>query len=396
MKKLLLVLFALLLFAVTGCKKESINNASGNAPVIVTPNPLCFTAEEAGATVEMQILWYSQLLDTLPNIEYSFDKKTWEEFTIGTTLITLENVGDKVYFRGNNPQGLNPTYDVVQNDTFICFKTNEKKIAASGNVMSLIDIKCEATSVPRYCFVDLFRETSITTPPELPATELAQGCYEGMFAASGLTTAPELPVTTLAEECYAFMFSGCRSLTTAPELPATELANSCYIWMFNGCRSLTIAPELPATTLAGGCYAYMFENCENLTTVNELPATILADGCYYRMFAGCNSLTSTPAILPATTLTTNCYQHMFNGCTSLTTAPELPATTLKADCYSMMFHNCQSLNSIKVNFKTWGSLSETYEWVENVAPSGTFYCPSELPQWFNSYHIPEGWEVVTF
>jgi len=50
------------------------------------------------------------------------------------------------------------------------------------------------------------------------------------------------------------MFYGCTSLTTPPELPATTLDSYCYWSMFYGCTSLTTAPELPATTLTTYCY----------------------------------------------------------------------------------------------------------------------------------------------
>ena len=41
-----------------------------------------------------------------------------------------------------------------------------------------------------------------------------------------------------------------------------------------------------------------------------------------------------------------------------------------------MFSGCNSLNSIKVAFTTWGS--ETSNWLNNVAATGTFECPQAL------------------
>lgn len=35
----------------------------------------------------------------------------------------------------------------------------------------------------------------------------------------------------------------------------------------------------------------------------------------------------------------------------------------------------------------------TYRWVENVAPTGTFYCPKALPLEYGLDRIPEGWTV---
>ena len=167
----------------------------------------------------------------------------------------------------------------------------------------------------------------------------------------------------------------------------------CYVYLFSG-AALTTAPELPATTLAYGCYAMMFKDCALLTQAPVLPATTLANFCYYYMFENCTSLAEAPT-LPAYQLVDNCYAYMFQGCTSLTQAPELPATTLANSCYEYMFYNCNSLNSIKVAFTTWGS--ETSNWLNNVANSGTFECPQALIDNMTTRGgntVPESWNMV--
>ena len=168
----------------------------------------------------------------------------------------------------------------------------------------------------------------------------------------------------------------------------------CYARMFRGCTSLTSAPELPATTLAYSCYNTMFERCTSLTQVPKLPATILANDCYNGMFAFCTSLTQAPE-LPATTLANYCYNAMFQNCSSLTQAPELPATTLAYSCYSYMFNGCSSLSSLKVAFLAWGS--QTDQWLDKVAATGTFRCPQALIDNTTERTIstvPESWTMV--
>lgn len=165
----------LVLFLITGCYKE--NSVVNSETPIFIPNPLCFTVEESGVTIMMGITSNDQSYDNR-NLEYSFDKTNWEEFRIGITTITLDSVGDKVYFRGENPNGLNPSWSSGEEVYFI---TNDKKVSASGNVMSLIDPKCESKTVPEYCFIKLFKNTTITTAPELPATTLANHCYDELF-----------------------------------------------------------------------------------------------------------------------------------------------------------------------------------------------------------------------
>ena len=229
----------------------------GNEAPAELPDYLCFTAEQAGSTVAMAVYGTPTKGQAF---ETSTDGVVWSVFTPGTTTITLATVGDKVYFRGDNT--------TVSESTSIYYKfVMSGKIAASGNIMSLLDKTCQSTTISNvYCYRYMFN-----------------GC-------ANLTTAPALPAATLANYCYSNMFNGCTNLMTAPALPATTLANSCYSSMFNGCTSLTTAPALPATTLANSCYNSMFYKCTSLTTAPALPATTLANNCYYRMFYGSTSL----------------------------------------------------------------------------------------------------------
>ena len=122
------------------------------------------------------------------------------------------------------------------------FKIDAGKIAASGNIMFLMDKTGELRDLSGNDY-----------------------CYHSIFCnCTSLIQAPILPATTLADMCYVFMFKGCTSLTQAPALPAETLAYGCYASMFEGCTSLTQAPELPATTLASGCYNGMFDGCTNI------------------------------------------------------------------------------------------------------------------------------------
>ncbi|MEE1062030.1 MAG: leucine-rich repeat protein, partial [Paludibacteraceae bacterium] len=282
---------------------------------------LCFTAETAGSTISYQTNSLHSL--SLPDVMYSFDGKTWTPL-LNNENITLENVGDRVYFKGYNPNGFDQT--MSYGGPRLQFVMNGS-ISANGSVMSLIDGKGETNIIPNsFCFSWMFTDCDITHAPELPATSLTEGCYQGMF-------------------------SRCRYLKEAPELPATKLANSCYNEMFNGCSSLTIAPDLPATELTDFCYAEMFVDCESLTQAPKLHATKLAKSCYGGMFIRCTSLTEAPE-LPATTLADDCYIFMFDGCENLTKCPELPASELTLGCYEYMFRGCSKLDTIKVGVMT--------------------------------------------
>ena len=256
--------------------------------------------------------------------------------------------------------------------------------------------KLPATTLASSCYAAMFRGCNkLTVAPILPATTLANYCYQSMFIdCTSLTTAPKLPATTLASYCYGTMFNGCTSLTTAPELPATTLAEGCYSSMFDGCTSITVAPELPANTLKNYCYQSMFGGCTGLTTAPELPATTLAPECYSYMFQGCTKLTTAP-VLPATSLASSCYQYMFKGCTSLTTSPVLPATTLISNCYRYMFLDCTSLNNVTSYADSIGNGVEyTFNWLSNVASSGTFRNLGSATYSRDVSGIPSGWTEV--
>ena len=349
-------------------------------------------------------------------LEYSVDGKVWEPYTIGKTVELAD--GGELMFRAGE-QG-NTKFSAGYEDYYRFIISG--KVAAKGNVMSLLGRDLQNITLPYTAFVYLFAGCEgLISAPVLPATQLDVACYYGMFAGCvNLTKAPELPATELAKSCYWQMFSGCKSLTESPALPATELAMmcyycmfqncpslakapalpamkmaaSCYLGMFDGCASLTKAPELPATELAQYCYKSMFDGCTNLTKAPELPATVLAEECYSNMFYGCASLTKAPE-LPAMELAEWCYSQMFEGCTNLTKAPVLPATKLAEYCYTSMFYGCTNLNYVKALFTDEPSDATNY-WLFDVSPTGMFVKSKEA-KWDvrGESGIPEGWTVVT-
>ena len=85
---------------------------------------------------------------------------------------------------------------------------------------------------------------------------------------------------------------------------------------------------------------------------------------------------------------------MFDGCGSLTVAPELPATTLANACYIQMFGGCTSLNYIKCLATDISATNCTYNWVNGVAPTGTFVKNPNMTSWTTGDSgIPSGWTV---
>ena len=322
------------------------------------PDYLCFTST-GNSTVAMT---QKGTPNTSANkvIQYKLNDGQWQTWDL--SAVSLAD-GDKMYLKSDDEIPVSETGNIYKR--FIMTGS----IAASGNIMSLLNFSDTLTLYAFYCL------------------------FEGTFQAAVLTQAPELPATTLADGCYKSMFASCGSLTQPPALPATTLAEFCYDYMFGGCASLTTAPELPATTLAESCYSSMFTRCTSLITAPELPATTLDWSCYSSMFAGCTSLTQAPTILPAPILKYSCYNRMFEGCTSLTTGPELPAKELVDWCYNNMFEGCTNLNYVKALFTQLYNDKAPYNWLKNVSSTGTFI-KSKDATWTNEQAgIPTGWTV---
>lgn len=315
------------------------------------------------------------------------------------------------------------------------------------NCVSLKELDMTLTeSVNVNCFYRMFYNcASLEKAPVLPATTLSGRCYYAMFQQCiNLKEVPDLPATTLDIYCYQSMFSGCKRIKKTGQLNFTNAPNYCCQNMFQNCISLEEGPSaLLPEVVEIGAYDYMFQGCsllkeapeiygrsfnqyalraafQNCTSLIKAPSTLsgvltgptafnatfygctsltkapeiyfptATNNCCQTMFQGCTSLIQGPSILPATTLATQCYYQMFLTCRSLEKAPELPAPTLTTNCYAGMFQNCSSLNEIKCGATSWGN-NTTSVWVQNVSPSGTFICPSSLPNIRGNNNIPNNW-----
>ena len=317
------------------------------------PNYLCL--EPIDSNNQLALL----KLGDYSNIQYSFDKSNWNNFTTDPTNPlnpTYISVDKPVYLRGNNPNG------ILNQELLVgCKLVSSGKYNVSGDATTLLNEVGDVRDLTPY------GEQSLMTlfgsiPSSVSGLPIDMPCVDIVDASKLI-----LPSITLSNECYLAMFRDCTSLTTAPELPATTLAEACYATMFQYCISLTTAPELPATTLTEYCYEVMFYGCTSLTTAPELPATTLAEWC---------------------------YSGMFQYCISLTTAPELPATTLAESCYRYMFWDCTSLNYIKCLATNISADYCTNYWVGKVSNTGTFVKHPDMNNWTAGVDgIPSGWTV---
>ena len=201
---------------------------------------LTVEAREANSTVSMV---NDNSAPTL-SLQYSTDGgSNWNTFTVGTTTVTLANVGDKVCFRGTNTKLGGSSNSSRNRFSFT------GQVALSGNINSLLDqysynTLLDLSSGRDRVFQGLFyNNTYLVDASELilPATSIGNNAYYQMFeGCTGLVNPPtELPNTTFGGNSgYDRMFYGCTSLTKSPYIKATSLNSSTCQYMFNGCTSL--------------------------------------------------------------------------------------------------------------------------------------------------------------
>ena len=216
---------------------------------------LCLTAEQANSTVAMAADSGAPDVTLL----YTTDRngmKGWGPFRVGSTTITLSNVGDRVWFRAGADG--NPAMAGLVQDTYTRgnYFTMTGRIAASGSVMSLLNGDEETFSFEASrAFSRLFRScASLTKAPDLPATTLENRCYAEMFEyCTSLTTAPHLPATTLVERCYSAMFYHCTSLNSISVAFGSFVEGSSVNWVNSVAAEGTFyCPTQLGTNVPGG------------------------------------------------------------------------------------------------------------------------------------------------
>ena len=225
----------------------------------VPPIPyLCFTANTAGSTVELNKVGSP----TNVSLQVSTNWNNWSNYIPWSwTTIQLQNIWDKIYFRNTSET---TTWFSINGANYYKFVMTWS-IAASWDVTWLLN-KNFTDTVSDNCFNSLFNGCgSLTSAPELPATTLRDNCYVQMFQlCNNLLKAPDLPAKTMKTSCYHYMFNGCTSITEPPKIWAETLGNYCFYGMFNNCSNLEKLPKLPILTVPAYAYAYMFYGCSKI------------------------------------------------------------------------------------------------------------------------------------
>lgn len=145
------------------------------------------------------------------SFEMSTDGVNRSNYTVNS-LITLANVGDRVYFRNQSSSNLN-NQDYSNYYQFVM----SRSISAYWDITYLLN-KDKTTTLPAWCFIYLFKDcTSLVLPPSFPSS-----------------------ITTNTQNCD-YMFQWCTSLIGVPKLTTSLLRISCFSYMFYKCSNIKLS-----------------------------------------------------------------------------------------------------------------------------------------------------------
>ena len=231
-------------------------------------------------------------LETAPNFEWSWDLKEWHQWPY-TTIDgvhrfdekLLYSVGERLFIRGNNPNGLGAFVEGQEMPNFTSFVI-DGSVSAGGNIMSLLDKTMELTEVPDYGFIALFAikgedvEPVLLTPPSMDSiTAIGDfGCNSMFYLCSLLTSAAEMPaLNDIGEAGCSGMYEGCTSLTTAADMPSLttigdygcdSMYYECIFDMSDDGETLNFAFPTPPVTAGETAFATAYDVAEWMGNTN--------------------------------------------------------------------------------------------------------------------------------
>lgn len=230
-------------------------------PPTPTDGPMYFEAVEANSTVSLM-----SMLTTAPDLEYSTDGETWQEWQHTTAdnthtfdTLTLTAVGDRVYLRGDNPNGFNAADEI---SAFMLTGSLE----SSGNILSL-----------------LAKDMTIT---DIPTTGLAM-----LFVGStALVSTPDLSkITSIGAFGLFRTFDRCENVVQSTDMDMLQSVGNKGLDSAFARTGLEEPIDMPVLVSAGS-YALgaMYEKCLSLTRAANMPllASIGDSGCEY-MYGDC-------------------------------------------------------------------------------------------------------------
>ena len=319
-------------------------------------------AAEANSTVSMV-----STLETAPDLEYSTDGVTWQEWQHTTTegihifdTITLGAIGDKVYFRGDNPNGFN-VFSNGSPEKFSYFVLTGS-LYCHGDAQTLVDgdnVTSVAKSMPMF----------------------SEGVFTGRTSPSLLST-PSLTASVLTPYCYSGIFSGCTSLLTVAEMPKlTIIPEGSLMFMYGKCTSLVETVDMSSVTAIDvfGC-AGMYQACNSLTSAAEMPLlTTIGEASCSLIYYECRSLVSSADMLYLTEIGEQGGDGMYQYCSSLTSAADMPNVVVFGGGACMDMYTNSSVVLVENGQLTFG-----FPQLPIATTDGqTYSTPEEIANWMS-------------
>lgn len=203
--------------------------------------------------------------ENMTGLYYSLDEMaTWNVFD-ETTSFTL-STGGKAYFKRNG----------IFSQAGFRFSITGGTVNLSGNISAILgsENSWARKYVPYKAYAYLFNACAIydASALELSAPIVGAYGYSNLFRASTLSVPPTLPAMEVQDNGYQTMFRETR-VSDAPALPATKVGAYAYQYMFYGDNYLIVSPVLILEDVPDYCYLYMFNNCKNLKRVTSYAKT---------------------------------------------------------------------------------------------------------------------------
>lgn len=243
-------------------------------------------AAQANSTVSMV-----STLETAPNLEYSTDGVTWQEWQHTTTddthtfdTITLGAIGDRVYIRGDNPNGLADYENENITRMFLSGVFN-----CGGSLTSLLDNDgITMTSLPAGALMSLMRgngpgdaggATLLSLPTLGNVTTIGDGALSGMFTYRiDITKTIDMSkITSVGMEGLSVMYKNCTSLIAAAAMPALinigefgceGMYYNCTFDMSDDGTTLNFAFPTPPVTAGETTYATAYDVAQWMGNTN--------------------------------------------------------------------------------------------------------------------------------
>ncbi|MEE1205040.1 MAG: hypothetical protein UHO69_03105 [Prevotella sp.] len=270
----------------------------GVPPTPPTGEYMYFEAVQANSTVSLM-----STLVTAPDLEYSTDGETWQEWQHTTAdgvhtfdTITLTAVGDKVWLRGDNPDGLGYV-DMSENVALTSTFSMTGKINGFGNMTSLLDGVGALSVLPPSAFPGIFVQcSSLLSAPSLKGVRIVG--ESALMSAFGGCEQLETPSDMSdVEEIGMFgcqgVYESCSALSVVSSMPNLRMVGAASLYAAYKETAITEAMSLSNVTAIGqnGC-TRMFVSCGNLVKASDMPnVTSFGQACLESMYTVCDNLT---------------------------------------------------------------------------------------------------------